>query len=328
MAHTSPGVGVTTTGVSPRSGGSTRLYVIFTLIIIAVLIGLDILFLAVINPANRLGHHYYLALGDSLTFGYQPDFNFTSGFADDVFGDIQKTGVTDLINYACAGDSTTTMIEGGCPVRLIHHDAYTGAQLDATLSFMRSHRGQINPVTLDIGSNDVLKDFDLATCQPTSTVNADLDTMDANLTHTIFPQLLDALASPTGAQTGNLFLLNYYNPFAKACPGSAPFIHILNDHLAADAAQFRVPVVDIYSAFGGDNHTADTICTYTWICNAAVGNDFHPTTQGYRLMADTVERALGYPGVGPASNPIQNAQPPIQSAPSAYWRPSSSFAHV
>ena len=42
----------------------------------------------------------------------------------------------------------------------------------------------------------------------------------------------------TQARPGDLVMLNYYNPFAKICSNSAPFVKKLNEHLAADAAKF------------------------------------------------------------------------------------------
>jgi lysophospholipase L1-like esterase len=277
------------------------LYFALTGLLIAALVGVDVLVLAVNNPNTRL-HHYYMALGNSLSFGYQPDLNFTSGFADDLYASLQKENVSGIINYACGGESSTTMIQGSCPGRL-KHESYTGPQLNAALSFLTQHRGQVSPVTLEIGANDVLQDWNPTTCTAASTAATDLDKLDQNLTKIILPSLLDALATTSGSRAGNLVLLNYYNPYARQCTNSPDFIHLLNDHLAADAAQFQVPVVDVYSAFGGDTATADHICTYTWICSSF--RDFHPTNQGYQVIADAVEQTLGYP------NPIKNPLPGI-----------------
>ena len=44
--------------------------------------------------------HYYMALGDSLSFGFQPNFDFSSGFADVIFNDLRKSNVTGIVNYA------------------------------------------------------------------------------------------------------------------------------------------------------------------------------------------------------------------------------------
>jgi len=41
---------------------------------------------------------HYLALGDSLAFGYQPDLNFTSGYVDDYYSHMD---VQYLSRYSC-----------------------------------------------------------------------------------------------------------------------------------------------------------------------------------------------------------------------------------
>ncbi len=268
------------------SGSGARLPRILTLIalsilLVAALVGVDLLVLSRNNPAQALSPHYYMALGDSLSFGYQPNLDFSSGFADDIFNDLRKANVTGIVNYACAGETTDTMIHGGCVGRFAHHGSYTGPQLQAAIDFLTAARnqGRVSPITLEIGSNDVLPDWDQTTCTANANVDADLARMDDNLTKVILPQLLAALQSRTNAGNGDLHLLNYYNPYAKECPGSAPFVNEVNDHLAADAAQFRIPVVDVYNAFGGDSKTANTICAYTWICTSF--HDVHPTNDGY-----------------------------------------------
>jgi lysophospholipase L1-like esterase len=260
-----------------------------------------------------------MALGDSLSFGYQPNLDFSSGFADDVFNDVRQANVSEIVNYACAGETTATMINGGCPASIAHHGSYIGPQLQAAMDFLteQRHQGRVSPITLEIGVNDVVKDFNAATCMVSASADVDLATMDANLTGVILPGLLKALETPTGARTGDLHLLNYYNPYAKVCADSPTFVHRLNDHLQADAAVFRVPVVDVYSAFGGDSATASHICAYTWYC-APRFHDFHPTNLGYRIIANAVESALGLPG----SNPLLGAPALGFTAPqvAAFWR--------
>jgi len=282
---------------------STRLLTrvgLWALLLLA-LVAVDVAVLNARNPAQALSPHYYMALGDSLSFGYQPNLDFSAGFADDIFNDLHFVDVTGIVNYACAGETTTTMIQGGCVGRFAHHGSYTGPQLRAAVDFLKSanNYGRVSPITLEIGSNDVLPAWDPTTCSITAGVNVDdlLATMDTNLTQTILPQLLDALDARTNANNGDLHLLNYYNPYAKVCPGSAPFVHELNDHLAADAAKFRIPVVDVYAAFGGDNAMASHICDYTWMCSSF--HDVHPTNKGYAVIAQAVETALALPGGNP-----------------------------
>ncbi len=290
-----------------------------SIVLVLALVGVDVVVLRVNNPARALGNHYYMALGDSLSFGYQPNLDLSAGFADDIFNDLRPASVTEEINYACAGETTTTMIDGGCILRFAHHGSYTGAQLQAAIDFLTNPRnmGRVSPITLEIGSNDVLPDWDADTCTASPTTTADLDAMDANLTKTIFPELIKALETPKGARTGDLHLLNYYNPYAKVCQNSAAFVNRFNHHLQDDAAQFRIAVVDVYTAFGGDTGMASHVCTYTWYCDARF-HDIHPTTAGYKVIAKAVELALGLPGMGPlpAIMPM-GAQAPREAA---FWR--------
>jgi lysophospholipase L1-like esterase len=284
-----------------------------SILLVLALAGIDVLVLSHNDPARAFGPHYYMALGDSLTFGYQPNLDFSSGFSDDLFHTLKPSGVTEAINYGCAGETTTTFIQGGCVARFAHHGSYTGAQLDAARAFLKNPRnaGRVSPITLEIGSNDVIPDWDQIACMAGPNADADLATMDANLTHTILPELTQALTK--GARAGDLHLLNYYNPYARHCPNSAPFIHRLNDHLAADAAIFRVPVVDVYNAFGGDLGTAGNVCTLTWMCSTF--HDVHPTNAGYAQIATAVKLALGLPGGGalPGIVPVNGAAPVLEA---------------
>lgn len=298
--------------------------VALSIVLVAALAGVDLLVLSRNNPAQAFTPHYYMALGDSLSFGYQPNFDFSSGFADDIFNDLRKANVTGVVNYACAGETTDTMIHGGCVGRIAHHGSYTGSQLQAAIDFLTAERnqGRVSPITLEIGSNDVLPDWDSSTCsiKTGANVTADLARLDDNLTKIILPRLLDALKAPTTAGNGDLHLLNYYNPYAKECPDSAKFVHELNDHLAADAAQLGIRVVDVYTQFGGDTGTADNICTLTWMCDSRF-HDVHPTIDGYRKIADAVELSLGLPGVGPLPGIVPPADSGAIPAPiAAFFR--------
>lgn len=293
--------------------------VALSVVLIGALVAVDIVTLnkdrgAALNP------HYYMALGNSLSFGYQPNLDFSSGFADDIVNELNKASATEIINYACPGETTTTMIQGGCIGRYAHKGSYTGSQLLAATAFLTKprYRGRVSPVTLEIGANDVLPDYDTATCSASAKAGDDLATMDDNLTRVILPDLLDALKTPRGAIAGDLHLLNFYNPFAQICPSSSAYVHVLNDHLLADAQKYRVAVIDVYSWFGGDTGMAQNICTFTWMCDPSF-HDIHPTNAGYLRIAQAVESALGLPGA-----PLPGIAPPLTSAPQpanvAFWR--------
>src|SRR5260370_32432566 len=106
-----------------------------SIVLVLALVGVDVVVLRVNNPARALGNHYYMALGDSLSFGYQPNLYLSAGFADDIFNDLIPASVTEAINYACPGQTTTTMIDGGCILRFAHHRSHTRAQLYAPHRF-------------------------------------------------------------------------------------------------------------------------------------------------------------------------------------------------
>jgi lysophospholipase L1-like esterase len=288
-------------------------------VLVAALVVADLLVLSRNNPVLAYRPHYYMALGDSLSFGYQPNFDFTSGFADDLFNYLKPANVSGVENYACAGETTDTMIHGGCVARFAHHGSYTGPQLTAAIDFLtrEANQGRVSPITLEIGANDVITDWNESTCTVGPGADADLARMDTNLTKVIFPELINALDSRTQANNGDLHVLNYYNPYVKECPGSGQFIHELNDHLAADAAQFRIPVVDVYAKFGGDLNMASSICTLTWICSQF--HDIHPTTEGYKVIAQAVEVTLGLPGSSPLPG-IVPAAGAISLPIAAFWR--------
>jgi hypothetical protein len=44
---------------------------------------------------------HYLALGDSLAFGFQPNGDFTHGYVNDLFNDLQQNGTKDVKDLGC-----------------------------------------------------------------------------------------------------------------------------------------------------------------------------------------------------------------------------------
>ena len=192
------------------------------------------------------------------------------------------------------------------PARLIHHDAYTGAQLAAATRFLRVHRGQVSVITLDLGANDMLGDFSDGSCTTQGNVQGDLATVDRNLTENILPQIGDALGGPAALAAAHLVLLNYYDPFAQVCPR----LDRLYPGPQCPSRGGR-RVADVFDAFGGNKLSAQFVCTYTWYCLATYGHDFHPTTSGYRVIAQAVEQAVGY--TGQPGRPFVPALPPFNA---------------
>lgn len=232
----------------------------------------------------------YLALGDSLAFGYQPNFHWTEGYSDYFFDDLKNHGVKNYANLACTGETSVTMINGGCPYAFMRKYIYTGPQLQAAVNYLHKHAGQVSPVTLDIGANDLVPDLDTSNCSLNAKWASDLALVDHNLTSVILPQLVAAL-TVNGQVTGDLLLLNYFDPYQSICPNTVQYIQEINKHLATDASGFAT-LVDVYSAFADPTSSTSNVCSYTWMCSAF--KDIHANDTGYNLMARTVEHTANY----------------------------------
>ena len=111
------------------------------------------------RPVYQPPRSYYLALGDSIAYGFQPNkakpappSAFDTGYVDVFAARLRKLSPKiQVVNYGCPGESTMTFINGGCPwlaEKRRLHDAFKGSQLEAALAFLRAHRGQVSPITL------------------------------------------------------------------------------------------------------------------------------------------------------------------------------------
>ena len=103
---------------------------------------------AVINaPAKAPPATYYLALGDSLAQGVQPNAAGVSVMTGDGYPDLVYTALhpsrpgLKLVKLGCPGETTASMINGGiCRYR-------DGSQLAAAVAFLQAHRGRVPLVT-------------------------------------------------------------------------------------------------------------------------------------------------------------------------------------
>jgi lysophospholipase L1-like esterase len=124
--------------------------------------------------------------------------------------------------------------------------------------------------------------------------NGDLARVDQDLTGTILPKQASALKDAAGKATGQLVMLNYYDPDQNKCPSATHYIQQLNQQLANDAQRFGVPIADVFQAFGGAVSPNPNRCTDTWMCQGGLQHSIHPTTLGYKVIAQTLEKLTGY----------------------------------
>ncbi len=233
---------------------------------------------------------YYLALGDSLAFSYQPDWDFSHGYVDDFFSNLKGHGVKNLANMGCFAETSSTFINGNCPEWFLRKYLYVGSQLKAAVNFLHTHSGQVSPVTLDIGANDLQRDIKTSNCSVSSRFDSDLAKLDTNLTGTILPQLKAAL-TVNGKLTGDIVVMNYYDPYQNICPKMVSYMQKFNEHLANDVKGFGI-IADVFNAFGGSGTPNPNICHYTWMCSFF--HEIHATSKGYSVMATAFEKSTGY----------------------------------
>lgn len=247
---------------------------------------------------------YYLALGDSLSQGVQPNLQGASvstpaGYPDQLYAMLHRSRPgLQLVKLGCAGETTGTMIHGGaCPYA-------GGSQLTAAAGFLRAHRGHMSLITLDIGANDP------GSCMTQASV-AQLATCVARFIPQATSNLATILKRLHQASPGTrIIAMNYYLPALGA------WRHGLGGQLLARASELvtdgynhllshvyqanGVRVADVFSAF----HTASfgprvsvprlgslprnvaAICQWTWECTAGPrGPNIHPNRTGYQVIA-------------------------------------------
>lgn len=240
---------------------------------------------------------YYLALGDSLAYGIQPDLDNDEGYPADFFTDLQTHGTQSIADMGCSGETSVTFVQGGCIYAKIFppHYPYTGPQLNAALAFIQQHPGQVSPVTIDIGANDLLDVINQSNCTITD-LTATVQTIFTNYT-TILSQLKTALNG-----TGDLISMTYYFPYQNICPNLVPLIQYLDAGLAAVGQRYGAIMVPVFTAFGGATTPNPYLCNLTWVCQTTTYFTcklvsqlcIHPTTLGYHVIANTIEKTVGY----------------------------------
>jgi lysophospholipase L1-like esterase len=250
--------------------------------------------LFVVSQAGASTPQYYLSLGDSLGYGFQeaklPAAELAAAHGQDAAA-VFNTGYTDdlakllalsgrpltVTNYSCPGETSTTLIHGGCPwtaTGLPLHNPYSGPQLAAAVTFLDAHPGQVPLITLAIGANDVLPGYPQCvasnTCPPLA---PELSTLHANLVTTL-------AALRTAAPTAKIVVLSLYNPLGKAYPSTAPLALELDATIVVTALTHGARVADSYVPFNVLPWPG--LCQLTYYCSTT---DIHPTDLGYRVIA-------------------------------------------
>jgi lysophospholipase L1-like esterase len=251
--------------------------------------------------------HYYVALGDSLAEGYQPNGDVGHGYADQLYADLKVVDPTlELKNLACGGETTSSMISGVmpwgglgsryfCGYRARSAQLAHGSQLADVVAFLRAHRRFVSLITIDIGANDLERvdaQGNLVTClfDPAGCAGETARVAE-NLTAILVD--LRAAAGPDVPLVG----MSYYDAFAPLCLADPTLLFVcgrvdaFNAALVDTYAAAGVPVADVAGAFENDDllNAAAHVCAWTWVC--ALG-DVHANTAGYGVIAEAFRQAI------------------------------------
>lgn len=267
----------------------------------AVLVGLT-LALAVLVVAARgatPSESYYLALGDSITYGLQPTkakpgarpSDFTTGYVDVVAARLRKRSSSlEVVNYGCPGESTVTFTRGRCPAfadRIKLHDVFSGSQLGAAVAFLRAHPGDVSPITLTLFGNDWLPVL-LDTCQGNAACAQERGPKEIAAFGTRLTSIIRKLRA--AAPTAQIVVTGAWNPDPSQLVALKATYSSLETTIVRAAAPSHARVARMIPVFNPPGKTRARLCALTFICSQG---DPHPTDAGYRAMADAVLRASG-----------------------------------
>jgi lysophospholipase L1-like esterase len=253
---------------------------------------------------------YYLALGDSLSQGVQPDKAGASvetgqGYASQLYATLRRDHPSlRLVRLGCPGETTTTMIHGG----ICRYPG--GSQLAAADAFLRAHRGHVMLVTLDIGANDPQ---DCVSASGFGLISSCITSMpDAADNLGVILADLRAAAGPSVRIVGMSYYLPELAQWRDGLLGeeiarlSARIADGYNSLLMNAYAQVNIPVADVFGAFDTTNfgdqeavpgvgtlpRNVALICRWTWECAPPPrGPNQHANQAGYAVIANAFLRA-------------------------------------
>jgi lysophospholipase L1-like esterase len=258
-------------------------------------------------PAGAEGKPDYLALGDSIAFGYRPAAvtppasylnaaNFT-GYPDD----IARARRLHLVNASCPGETTSSMISksarsngcesgpsGGPGYRTFAplHVVYSGSQLAFAVRYLRQHPAT-RLVTLDIGANDLFLCEDNADHCAGPDFRATLATISKNVN-----SILSALRHQAGYR-GTLVVMNYYAlTYGDTTSLTSIGAQALNTTLASSAARYGGRIASAFAAFktASADRGGDTCAAGLRIKLPSGGCDLHPSARGHEVLAKVIDR--------------------------------------
>ena len=260
-----------------------------------------------VTPGSR-----YLALGDSVTFGYMeptvvPAPNYHDAAAFPGYPElVGKNLRLKVANAACSGETSSSLINpnaqsNGCENSPGHpgtgyrtqfplHVKYKGSQLAFALSYLKAHRN-VSLVSLMIGANDffVCQETTSDACASASEEKATVKKVTANIRH-----ILSSIRKKAHYR-GQIAIVNYYSlNYASASTNAQS--QLLNKVQDAAAKPFHVEIADGYGELGkAAAHFAGSTCLaglITQLKDTPGMCGIHPSYAGQALLGQALEKAI------------------------------------
>lgn len=261
--------------------------------------------------------HYYLALGDSLSTGFQPRPSGAggethAGYVNDIDAD-EKAAVKHLrlVDLGCPGDTTTSFSTGIGNTALASRfrcDRSRGSQLGAAVAFLKAHQGagEVSLLTLDIGINDLNRCGKLVA--PVGCLKSGEHAIARNM-----PRILHALVAAATKRTVFVQMTLYDTYLGSGRPRSSSPLQTAflqatreaNSTIEADDSAVGFRIANVAGAYEVYNTTKSTwhdgsvpenlarACALTWACSPwPIGHNIHPNSHGYRVIAQAFERVI------------------------------------
>jgi lysophospholipase L1-like esterase len=252
----------------------------------------------------------YLALGDSVTFGYEednvapaPNYQDASSFSGypELVGSALHLKVA---NAACPGETAASLVDasaqsfgcenapgGGPAYRKLNplHVSYGGSQLAFAVTYLQKHH-DVRLVSLMIGANDGFL------CQQTTPDHCASFTEQAALIAGVNKNVKTILSAIRNRAhyRGQLAIVNYYSlDYSSATTSSQSAL--LNQAVDSVARPFHVVIADGYGELqAAATHAGGNTCTAGLLTQLGTPGKcgIHPSYAGQSLLAQALEKVI------------------------------------
>jgi lysophospholipase L1-like esterase len=254
----------------------------------------------------------YLALGDSVTFGYEeaqvvpapnyPDQASFLGYPEILGSELHLK----VVNAACPGETSGSLIDAtaqsnGCEntpgagnvgyrTKFPLHASYSGSQLAFAVSYLKKHH-DVWMVSLMIGANDafVCQETTADKCQSPSELAGVLGGIGNNV-----KTILSSIRNKAHYR-GQIAIVNYYSLDYSSQTGTTQSA-LLNQTVESVAKPFHTEVADGFGEFAaGAAHSGGSSCKaglLTQLSGTPSPCGIHPSYAGQSLLAQVLEKAI------------------------------------